>query len=642
MSDRHERLLEYISQAEGWVTAAELANRLGVTTRSVRSYVTAVKAMAAPLEVIESSTEGYRLNRELYADFLAASRSRVRGDEPTTPQDRMYHLVRRLADAPEGLDVHALADNLFVSEPTIETDLRKIKALAEESNLSLARRGSTVRIVGSEYDLRKLLSRIFRDESAQRFLRLGAIESEFHTDALRAFKTDLIAMLDANGYFVNEYGIDNVLLHVAIAVDRVAMDDSPVGRAPVQVSERIAEISTELDALIRRHFDVELRGTQRDYLAMLLTTRVVTPGHDQPVQAVVESYVDPEHLAAVRRIVKQVNTEYLVDLNDEDFMVRLSLHVANLISRAQDRSYSRNPMTRSIKTAYPMIYELAVFVASELQHYASIDINDDEIAYIALHVGSYLERQARRQERVTCAIVCPNYYDMHLELRRRIEEKLGDELHVAIVITRTDVEWSSLSADLIVTTVPSAPPTDNVVVIQPFLTEADVENLRRAAVRVRRIRHRARIKDQLLQYFDASLFLRDFAAESDAAMIRALGERMLAQGIIDEAYIQGAIAREELSSTAFTDDLAVPHSMSMTASRTAIAIVVNESAVPWGESRVHVVALIAFSASGREAFQAVFDQFVDVFSDREVVRGLVKRAVDFPSFIEELVHVMGS
>jgi lichenan operon transcriptional antiterminator len=640
MSDRHERLLEFLSQADGWVTAAELADRLGVTTRSVRSYVTAVKAMSAPLELIESSTEGYRLDRERYTGFLASSRTG--DDSPTTPQDRMYHLVRRLADSPDGLDVHALADNLFVSESTIETDLRKIKALAERAGLRLVRQSSTVRLVGSEYDLRRLLSRIFRDESAGRFLRLGGIQSEFYTDSLRAFKTDLIAMLDANGYFVNEYGVDNVLLHVAIAVDRVDMDASTPVRASTPVSDRVAEISTELDTLIRRHFEVQLRRTDLDYLAMLLTTRVVTPGQGQPTEAVVDSYVQSDHLAAVRRIVAQVNTEYLVDLDDEEFMVRLSLHVANLVARAQDKSYSRNPMTRSIKTAYPLIYELAVFIASELQRYASIDINDDEIAYIALHVGSYLERQARREQRVTCAIVCPNYYDIHLELRRRIEEKLGDELQVEIVITRTDVEWTGLSADLIVTTLPTAVPGDNVVVIQPFLTESDVEKLRAAAGRVRRIRHRARIKDQLLHYFDESLFLRDFPAENDAAMIRALGERMRAQGIIDEAYIEEAIAREALSSTAFTDDLAVPHSMTMTASRTAIAIVVNESAVPWGDSRVHVIALIAFSASGREAFQAVFDQFVEVFSDRDVVRGLIKRAVDFPSFIEELVHVMDS
>ena len=124
MSDRHEQLLGYLAQADGWVTAAELSDQLGVSTRSVRSYVTAVKASAKPLEVIASSTSGYRLNRELYASFL----SERRGTETETPRDRTYHLLRRLGDAPDGLDIYSLADSMYVSESTIEADLRKLKS----------------------------------------------------------------------------------------------------------------------------------------------------------------------------------------------------------------------------------------------------------------------------------------------------------------------------------------------------------------------------------------------------------------------------------------------------------------------------------------------------------------------------------
>ena len=60
----------------------------------------------------------------------------------------------------------------------------------------------------------------------------------------------------------------------------------------------------------------------------------------------------------------------------------------------------------------------------------------------------------------------------------------------------------------------------------------------------------------------------------------------------------------------------------------------------WGENRVNVIALIAFSSSGRSSFQEVFDQFVEVFADRSDVIELIKRSTDFGTFIEELVHVI--
>lgn len=327
-------------------------------------------------------------------------------------------------------------------------------------------------------------------------------------------------------------------------------------------------------------------------IEILLTTRVITRAIDTDETPDVDL---EELITRVRRTVRHVGEEYLVDLDDDDFIMRLSLHVRNLIARAQDLSYSRNPMTRSIKTTYPMIYELAVFIAAEVQRSDGITIHDDEISYIALHVGSHLERQAKREIRLTAALVCPNYHDLRSF-------------------------------------------ADNVVLIQPFLTETDIDSIRKTIGRVRRQRRRRALTDELLRFFDPALFLRNSTAPSEEAMIAALGKRMVETGVIDQSYIAGAIERERMSSTAFTDTLAVPHAMTMNAHRTAISIVINETPMQWGENRVNVIALIAFSAAGRTMFQTVFDQFVTVFSDRDYVQQLVRKAVDFPTFIDELVR----
>jgi lichenan operon transcriptional antiterminator len=638
MSDKYERLLDQLVQSDGWVTASELADQLGVTTRSVRSYVAAAKAAAHPLAIIAASTTGYRINREAYATFVSGARAK--DSDFDTPRDRVHHLVRRLTEAPQGLDVHDLADSLFVSESTIEADLRKVRALGDETHVSLSRHGSVVTLTGSEADHRRLLSKLFHSESAQGFLELENVQREFASDDLGAFKTELIEMLDSQGYFVNEYGINSVLLHVAIAIDRVTRDQRLPATDPRERDAAKEPVAAGLAILIGARFSVILGDPDLDYIAKLLTTRVITPGLGEPVKAVAENYVDPANLELIRQIVAQVSEEYLVDLNDEGFMVRLSLHLGNLVARAHDNSYSRNPLVRSIKTSYPMIYDVAVFIASQIQRAKSITMNDDEISYIALHLGSHLERQSRREERLTVAIVSPGYYDMHTILRERIESALGAELSVEIVVTRTDVDWTDFSTDLVLTTIAARGVNDNVVIIQPFLTDGDIENIRRAITRLRRHRRRAQIKDDLLLYFDEALFLRNVTAANDLEMIRLLGELMVERGIIDRSYVDGAIERELMSSTAFTDTIAVPHAMAMSATRTSIAIAVNETPMPWGDNRVHVIALIAFSSSGRSSFQEVFDQFVEVFADRGEVMELIKKSTDFTAFIEELVHLI--
>ncbi|RII94992.1 PRD domain-containing protein [Clavibacter michiganensis] len=657
LSENQERLLDYLSTADRWVEAGELADRLGVTTRSVRNYVTAVRERSSV--AIASSPDGYRIDAGSYARHLGA---RPSGDPQGTPRDRLHALVRRLGDAPDGLDVYALAGELHVSDSTVEADLRKVRALVEDAGLALRRTGSTVVLEGSERDFRRLLSRMFRDESAQGFLPLETVQREFASDSLRAFKTDLIRELTAGGFFVNEYGVDNVLLHVAIAVDRLARaprrtdheadpdagdaldaDDPAADDASAavpSVDPTALAIRDVLARLLAAHFDVPVPAGDVAYLALLVRTRVVTPGNEQSLATVMREHVVESDLDVVRAIVRRVKQEYLVDLEDEDFTVRFSLHLGNLVARAADRSFSRNPLARSIKTSYPMTYEIAVFIASEVQRRRGIAINDDEIAYIALHVGSHRERVARRDDRVACALVCPNYYDLHQIMRQRIEQALGADISVDAVVTRTDVDADALGVQLVIDATGTRPPGDDVVVVQPLPTPDDIEAIRRAVARVRRHARRSSMKHDLLRFLDESLFFRDLHAPDEEAMIRLLGQRMVEQGIIEPEYIDGAIERERLSSTAFTDTLAVPHSLTMTAHRTAIAIVVNDEAMQWGGNRVHVVALVAFSASGRTSFQHVFDQFVEVFSDHRDVQAIMRASGSHGSFIEELVHVM--
>ncbi|QWT24034.1 BglG family transcription antiterminator [Subtercola sp. PAMC28395] len=635
MADKRQRLLEYLAESSGWITSAQLADRLGVTTRSVRSYVTAAKSAAEPLDIIASSAEGYRLNREAYAAYLS---TRTRASEPETPGDRLYHVVRRLLDAPDGLDLYELAARLFVSDSTLEADLRKIRPLLSESNLSLGRQGSLLLITGSEEDRRALISKMFREESARGFLEIERIQNEFASENLAVFKTELLELLDSGGYFINEYGLDSVMLHLAIAVDRISKDqflESASAPVPGQ-----SDVAAGILTLVDRHFGVSLPNADLDHIVLLLTTRVITPGHDLPAPVQTDELGLTDDVEFIKLVAKQASAQYLIDLDDDEFAVRLALHVRNLVARARVSSFSRNPMTRSIKTSYPMTYELAVYIASEIQQRESITINDDEIAYIALHVGSHLERQARREEMVTCTLVFPNYHDIHLMMLRRLEHALGDQVRVDKIITRTDIDRSEISTDLVITTVPALALTENVVLVQPFLTDADVESIRKAANRVRRGQRRRQLKDELLLYFSEDQFVRNLRATSEADMIRQLGERMLEAGIIDNDYIEAAITRERMSSTAFTDSVAVPHSMLMTANRTAIAIALNDTPMAWGENRVSVVALIAFSSNGRNSFQTVFDQFVEVFSDHDDVQQLVRASPDFTSFIEQLVHLM--
>jgi lichenan operon transcriptional antiterminator len=635
---RQDRLLAVLLREEEWSTAAALADLLGVTPRSIRSYVTALNARVPSGAAVESGPLGYRAG----PDAASAQRA-VAPPESGTPRDRLHTLVRALLDRPEGIDVFETAERLHVSPATLEADLARVRGLLGGTELTLERAAATARLRGTEMAQRRLLSRLAHDEMEAGSFDLEALRRTLGagsagTQALGAFKTELTAELGARGYFVNEFGIGDVVMHVAIAADRTARERALEGGAE-ETSAAHADVAALLERLTLSHLGVRLAAGDRQHLATLVLTRVVAPG--SPAADDARARLDPAVEAAVRGIVERAASEFLVDIAHEDFVLRLALHVQNLRLRAREQAWSRNPLTRSLKSTYPMIFDVAVYIASGLHESLDIPILDDEIAYIAMHVGGRLERSRRADQLLTATIVCPGYYELHELLRSSVARSLGQAIEVVGVETRVDPDWASIDTDLVLTTIDPPVAGERIVRIQPFLTDADVDRVRAAAARIRRGRRLARLRTELERYLDASAFVRGLdASEGEAGVIRRLGGMLVAQGVIDEDYIERTIERERLSSTAFTDALAVPHAMGMTATRTRIAIGIADPSLPWGEGRVQVVALVAFSEADREAFQTVFEQFVEVFSERESVQRIVRRGTDFAGFLDELAAVI--
>ena len=632
---RQDQLLATLIRQRGWATAGALADLLGVTPRSIRSYVASVNVRVPG--AIESGPAGYR------AGDAAREALQARTGPDSAPRDRLQHLVRSLLSTPDGIDVFAAAAGLHVSDATIESDLARVRTRLDGSGLTLERDRDRVRLRGSEAARRRLLSRLAHDEmDAASFhpdtFRRALIGDAVDPQAVAPFKTALVRELGGLGFYVNELAISDVLLHVAIAADRVAAGHvleagQPAARPEIpQVGEVIARLAQE-------HFAVTLGAGDSDHLAMLVLTRVVAPGDDAG-GAAARSGVDPTVEEAVRAEIVRAAIDYGVDLDDDAFVLRLALHVQNLLRRHEEQGFTRNPLTRSLKTSYPMIFEVAVSIASGLHERLGTPIHDDEIAYIAMHVGGRMERSRKASTILTATIVCPGYYELHELLRSSVDRSLGQAIEVTGVVTEVNPDWTAFDTDLVLSTIEPGARGDRFVRIQPFLTDTDIERVQQAAGRVRRGRRLARLREELARYFHAEAFIRPLPDEGEEAIIRRLGATLTATGLIGEDYIENTILRERMSSTAFTDALAVPHALQMTAARTAIALGVADGSAAWGDGRVQVVALAAFSESDRAAFQTVFEQLVEVFSERESVQRIVRRATSFESFLDELVAVI--
>ncbi|WP_051171975.1 BglG family transcription antiterminator [Microbacterium indicum] len=627
-------MLAILMRRGSWVTAGFLADQLGVTPRSVRSYVTAINAQAASGDAIESGPQGYRATPAasgLTRDDLEPDRG--------TPRERLRGLVRMLLDAREGLSVYAAAEALHVSESTIEGDLRRVRGLLTRSDLRFERAGEVVRLEGSELARRRLVSTIVHDEMSDAGFDPGimsrAAESmRIPAGAFDAMHEDLVEELRREGS-VDELAIADVVLHIAIAAERVRRGYALEGEG--EADPQVERVGAALDAVGRAHLGVVWGSGDRRHLAALALLAV-------DGSAGGSAGADPVVRAAVRTALSRASATYRVALDDPAFEERLAVHVQNLADRSREQVWSRNPMTRSLKSASPLLFEMSVAVSGVLSSALGLTIPDDEIANIAMHLGGAIAPARAASARLTATIVWPGAFEQpRARLREAIEASLGHDIDVVATVTGAAPDWGGIESDLVIATVepPAGAPLDRVVQIPPFPTDRDIAAVADAAGRVRRQRRLAGLRAEFARWFAPGAFLVDVdPATPQDELIRRLAAPLVADGVIDEAYVESAIEREQLSSTAFTESLAVPHALTMSATRTAIALAVSEQAIPWGPERVQVVAFAAFSEADRASFQAVFEQFVDVFASPENARRLARKGRDLPSFLTELAALI--
>lgn len=624
------------------VPALELARALGVSTRTVRNYVTAINEEAGA-RIVRSSRAGYAIDLEA---FGRSRRTHPRGRRRVrTPTERLTSIVRVLATRPQGVDAFRLAEKLHVSDSTLEGDLTKARALLLTYGIRLRRQGPLLQLEGPELAKRRVMRQMVTEAATSRsqFVTVRELGAEAREPVLPEFKRRMTNLLAASGLAVNEGAAQAIVTHVAIMVDRVRHGYLLEGFEPGGPSGLAQEVLPQVARLIEEDFAVKLPHAERLYLGTLLEENVV-PHDVEPILRrgdAVRGVAD--YVRIVRRIVARVNENYLVDLDNDRFVAFLGLHTRNLVARARRGGSPRLPLGPSIKDTHPLIYEIAVFIARELELATGVEIAEDEIALISFHVGALFERIYARERRVRVVIVVPVYYDVHVSVRELVDGAIAGVGEVDEVLTDPGSLDRSLDADLVVTTAPlldgpgaiDAP----VVQISPLPRDDELESVRSKAAEAASAKRRARVVTSLVNLIEPQLF-ENRGAQDQRATLERMAASLQRAGCVADGFLEGVLERERMSPTSLSSGAAIPHAMAMDAERSGIAIHVPSAPIEWAGEEVSLVAMFAFSSGSRESFADVFEGLIRALSSRPRVMRLVEASDHYERFIAELLDMM--
>lgn len=144
----------------------ELAQRLSVSTRTVRADIATLNMLLTPhgAQFILSRGSGYQLKIDDPARYqslqMQPSPALVRS--PRTSQERIYYLLARFLTSAFSLKLEDLADEWFVSRATLQNDMADVREHLLRYHLTLETRPRHgMKLFGGEMAIRACLTDLY-------------------------------------------------------------------------------------------------------------------------------------------------------------------------------------------------------------------------------------------------------------------------------------------------------------------------------------------------------------------------------------------------------------------------------------------------------------------------------------------------
>ena len=557
MRRKQEELINYLYTHNEKVTANILSKALNLSIRTIKSYIAELN-MNYP-SLISSSNRGYVIDK-----VKANSLLQYKDDIPQDYESRCIYIIKKtLLEKQDYIDIFDLCEELFISYSTLKKDIYKMNTSFANFKITFSSENNKLHVGGSEQNKRKLISHVMSEEVSGNFLNLTLLQESFPDYDLDDACTLIKDICKQHHYYLNDFSCVNFILHVTIMVSRINHGNHIINNNElIQVTNKNDEkIAKELCLALEQVFNVSFNSSEILEIYILFKNNANYINNENEN---VSLLVSDEIIQITKNIIKNVDEHFFINLDSDNFITPFMLHLKNLKNRLIKNNLLKNPMLDSIKISCPTIYDISTFIAYQLTLSFHENVNEDEIAFIALHVGTEIERQKKEETKVSCLLLCPEYLNITSTLHKKIMMDFGDQLTIQKSISFEN-EILGNNFDLLITTVPVLESTNYfTVLLPPFPMSYEKNKILDAIIRIENTKKSQILTNNLNFYFNEKLFYSMNEDISKSAVINELAERMINLGYVEENFKEEIWKRETASSTAFMN-IAIPHPMKMSA-----------------------------------------------------------------------------
>lgn len=559
MNTRALSIIKILLNSVEPVSSLALSQEIGCSTKTIQNEIKEVNKELKNCEIVSIRGIGYKIEGNL--DDIDIKNSDL------YDYDRVEYIIKKIINISstdkDTIKLEDLADSMYVSLSTVKNDLKEVKKILNEYNLKISSKHKQgICIEASEEDIIKFIinysNKVDNSLNIKDFLNNNIIENLF------SIKKILLDTLNYENMILTDNEFKNIVNYISIYLSRNNTNQSDFIKEYIKKykSKKEKPISEDEQLLIRK---------------------------------------------AIKEFCRDLNIATSINLShDKIFEECLFNHICNLYKRA-DLGINQYEITAGeIKLKYPFAFELGKIAKKTIEKNLNMEISEDEVENIALHIGGALERIDKRDEKKVykTIIVCTSGVGTSMLIKSKLENIFKGKLEIIKVIPSYLIDYVNvLDIDFVISTVEVNLENINVIKVSPMLTDKEIKLIEKYIET-----ENVYIDLDIQNLFSSELFFKDIKAETRSQVIDIMSKKLVEKGYIDDTMRQSYFERETIATTEIGNMVAIPHGAKGEVYENKVAIGILKEPISWEVGKVRLIIMLALDKEKILDYEDVFSK----------------------------------
>lgn len=630
--DRLVLILKQI-QNRNFITLTEIAERLNVSTRTVRNDIKSLNDIFGDSAFIDGEQGSYRLYIIDIEDFEKKREEIFKSNGYLdSPKKRMAYIFKTLLKSNIPYVIDELAYEMNVGRSTVNGDIKKLNEILSPYGISIeGKSNSGITLVGGELNkrlfiLENIYNFIYKDNTLEQSVEDSIFhiseKYKFETMTAVAFKKTVIIMIDRvlSGNFIeklpNEY------------YDIEKNNISKPAREVAEALEKILNIFVPTEEKI--FISIPIIGMR-------------TPTN---IETVYSLGISEDIHKTIDKIIEQIKYELNLYINKNNLNEEFFYHISFMINRLKFGYLLKNPISEEIREKYPLAYKMSSIAGRIISKEYNVEVPEDELGYITAYFGAYMLEYKTSQAYYKIALVCGTGRGTARLISTQLKRVLDKDAQLDLYADNQVTEEILNSYDIVFTTLNLAYTIKTPIIkIQDIFDEKEIlleiektKQLQKLSIPLTRIGGISIIAALIDEYKFFILDNNKSYIENTCDMI----DNLQKEGFVDIDFKDRVLKREEKSTMVFNKSIAFPHAVNYLDDNIVIAIGISEEGIKSDDgSNIKLIFLLALPKSENQddtVLVRIYDEIISIAQDENIVKELSKTK-DFKSIIKSFIKL---